>query len=307
MTRARHTDAFIARAQVLPAISVALAHPVSANVIEAAQEAALANLIIPVLVGPRGKIERAASDAQVDVSAWRLIDTEHSHAAAERACALVADGECKALMKGSLHTDELLRAVLAEPRLRTERRLSHVYLFDDPDYHKSFMVTDGAVNVAPTLAHKADIVRNAVALHKALAGAEAQPKVAALAAVETVNPDMIATIDAACLAKMGERGQLGDCLVDGPLAFDNAISADAAKEKGIHSSVAGDPDILLVPNLEAGNMLAKQLTFLGDAEAAAAVLGARAPIILTSRADGARTRLLSCALAVILAHADKPT
>ncbi len=304
----RHADTVIARARALPGLVVAVVHPVSASALAAAAEAAQAGLITPVLVGPKARIEKAAKEAGIDISGWRLADAEHSHAAAEAACAMAAAGEAGALMKGSLHTDELLRAVLENPKVRGERRLSHAYLFDDPDYHKPFMVTDGAVNIAPTLAHKADIVRNAVDLVAALRApdapaAGAPAKVAALAAVETVNPDMPATIDAACLAKMAERGQLGDCLVDGPLAFDNAVSAAAAREKGIVSTVAGDPDILLVPNLEAGNMLAKQLTFMGDAEAAATVLGARLPIILTSRADSARTRLTSCAVAVILADA----
>lgn len=295
----RHANAFIERARASPPLSVAIVHPTSTNALQAVAEAGACNLVIPTLVGPRSKIERAAAQAAIDISVWRLVDVEHSHEAAERACDLVVGGECAALMKGALHTDELLRAILAQPRLRTDRRLSHVYLFDDPEYHKPFMVTDGAVNVAPTLAHKADIVRNAVRLFSALHGADMPPKVAALAAVEVVNPDMPATIDAACLAKMGERGQLGHCVVDGPLAFDNAISIKAARDKAITSAVAGDPDILLVPNLEAGNMLAKQLTFLGNAEAAAMVVGARKPVILTSRADSARTRLLSCALAVI--------
>lgn len=296
MTSKGHTDEALARARRLEPVPVAVVHPVSASALRAIVEGRAAGLIAPVLVGPEGKVRAAAETAQIDLAGLEIVDAAHSHDAATRGAALGASGEVRALMKGSLHSDELLTAVLAEPALRTGRRMSHAYLFDDPDYHKPFMVTDGAVNIAPTLAHKADIVRNAVGLTKALNGKDFRPKIAALAAVETVNPAMPATIDAAALAKMGDRGQLGDCLIDGPLAFDNAISAVAAAEKGIASPVAGDPDVLLVPDLEAGNMLAKQLTFLGNAEAAAIVLGARLPIALTSRADGARTRLLSCAL-----------
>jgi phosphate acetyltransferase/phosphate butyryltransferase len=296
-------DALIARAKAWPPLKTAVVHPASAAVMLALAEAAGEGLIEPVLVGPLRRIESAAQEAGVAFRQWRHIDAEHSHEAAETACALAASGEVQALMKGALHSDELLHAVLANPRVRSDCRLSHIYLFDDPDYHKPFMVTDGAINIAPTLAHKADIILNACKLFRALNGAEARPKIAVLAAVETVNAEMPATIDAACLSKMAERGQLGACIVDGPLALDNAISKDAAMEKGIVSAVAGDPDVLVVPDLEAGNMLAKQLTFLGDAEAAAIVLGARLPIILTSRADSQRTRLASCALAVLYAHA----
>jgi phosphate acetyltransferase/phosphate butyryltransferase len=299
----RLMDDLIARSKAAPRLAIAVAHPASASVLKAVKEAAEEGLIEPVLVGPKARIEAAAKDAAVAIAGWRLVDAEHSHEAAEIACALAAAGEVGALMKGALHSDELLHAVLANPKVRSDCRLSHIYLFDDPDYHKPFMVTDGAINIAPSLAHKADIVRNAAKLFRALNGADAVPKVAVLAAVETVNPDMPATIDAASLSKMAERGQLGACIVDGPLALDNAISKDAAKEKGIVSNVAGDPDVLLVPDLEAGNMLAKQLTFLGDAEAAAIVMGARLPIILTSRADSQRTRLASCALAVLYAVA----
>ncbi len=299
----RLMDNLISRAKAAPRLATAVAHPASASVLKAVAEAAEERLIEPVLVGPKARIEAAAREAGVDLAGWRLVEAEHSHEAAARACALAAAGEVAALMKGSLHSDELLHAVLDNPKVRSDCRLSHIYLFDDPDYHKPFMVTDGAINIAPSLAHKADIVRNAAKLFRALNGADAIPKVAVLAAVETVNAQMPATIDAACLSKMAERGQLGACIVDGPLALDNAISKDAAKEKGIASAVAGDPDVLLVPDLEAGNMLAKQLTFLGDAEAAAIVMGARLPIILTSRADSQRTRLASCALAVLYAAA----
>lgn len=287
----------------MPALHTAIVHPVKASAIEAARDAAAEGLIEPVLVGPEARIRAAAADAGVDIGDWPLHDVEHSHAAAVLACTLAAEGEVRALMKGALHTDELLRAVIAARPLRTERRMSHVYAFIDHAYHKPFMVTDGVINLAPGLAEKADIARNAVHLFKALRGADAVPKIAVLAAVETVNPDMPATIDAACLSKMAQRGQIEAALIDGPLAFDNAISRKAADEKGIVSEVAGDADVLLMPNLEAGNMLAKQLIFFGKAEAAGLVLGARVPIILTSRADSRLTRLLSCGLAVRVAHA----
>ncbi len=295
----KRMDALLARATERGAIGMAIVHPTSALAISAADEAFRAGLIEPVLVGPTKRIDTAADEAGVDLNGWMCVDVEHSHEAAEQACAMVADGKVPALMKGSLHTDELLRAVLANPKVRSDRRLSHVFVFDDPAYHKLFLVTDGAVNIAPTLDHKADIVRNAVDLFAKLVCEDRPAKVAALAAVETVSPDMPATVEAAALAKMADRGQLGSCIVDGPLAFDNAISAEAAKQKEIVSAVAGDPDILMVPNLEAGNILAKQLTFLGDAESCGIVLGARVPIALTSRADGERARLLSCALAVL--------
>jgi phosphotransacetylase len=231
-----------------------------------------------------------------------MVDAAHSHESAAKAVALVRNGEAELLMKGSLHTDELLGAVVArETGLRTGRRISHVFIMDVPTYHKVLIVTDAAINIAPALDDKVDICQNAIDL--AIALGLAQPKVAILAAVETVNSKMPSTIDAACLCKMAERGQIKGGLLDGPLAFDNAISAEAAKIKGITSAVAGDPDILLVPDLEAGNMLAKQLTFLAKADSAGLVLGARVPIILTSRADNVRSRIASCGVAVLAAHA----
>ena len=287
----------------MPALCTAIVHPVKANAIVSASDAFAEGLIVPVLVGPEARIRAAAEEAGVDISSWPLHDVEHSHAAAEHACALAVAGDVQALMKGSLHTDELLAAVIAAKPLRTERRMSHVYGFIDAGYHKPFFITDGVINLTPTLLEKADIVRNAVHLFKALNGADAIAKVAVVAAVETVNPNMPSTIDAACLSKMAQRGQIESALIDGPLAFDNAISRDAANEKGIVSEVAGDADVLLMPNLEAGNMMAKQLIFLGKAEAAGLVLGARIPIILTSRADGRMTRLMSCVLAVRVAYA----
>lgn len=284
------------------AVSVAVVHPCSAPAIVAAAEAAEAGLIVPILVGPEGKIRAAAEEAQIDISAFRIVPVPHSHAAADKAVELVHAGEARGLMKGSLHTDELMGAVVARAGgLRTERRISHVYLMQVPGHEKPILITDAAINIAPTLLEKADIIRNAIDLAHVI-GIE-KPKVAVLSAVETVNPAIASTLDAAALCKMADRGQISGAVLDGPLAFDNAISSIAAKEKGIVSPVAGQAEILVVPGLEAGNMLAKQLTFLSDADAAGIVLGARVPIILTSRADSVRTRLASCAIAVLLARA----
>lgn len=300
------TDAILEQCRALPPVRTAVVHPVKPNVIEAVEEAVRAGLIEPVLVGPRAKIEAAAAAAGVALSGWRLIDTEHSHAAADKAAELAAGKQVEAIMKGSLHTDELLGAIVsAGSGLRTARRVSHAYLMSIATYPKPFIITDAAVNILPDLPVKADIVQNAVDLWRVIYGDEVPPKVAILAAVETVNPKMPATLDAAALCKMTDRGQITGCLMDGPLAFDNAINAEAAREKGIVSVVAGNADILVVPDIEAGNMLAKQLTFLGGAEAAGIVLGARVPVILTSRADSERTRLLSCALAMLLAEAHR--
>lgn len=297
-------DTLLARCRTLAPARTAIVHAVSANVLQAAREAHEAGLITPVLVGSAARTREAAEAAGVDISAWELIDAEHSHDAAAKAVALAAAREVDALMKGSLHSDELMAAVVkSDAGLRTERRVSHAFLIDQESYSKAFIITDAAVNIAPDLATKVDIVQNAVDLWHALFGADMLPKVAVLAAVETVNPKMIATLDAAALCKMADRGQITGCLIDGPLAFDNAISVEAARTKGIVSEVAGNADILLVPNVEAGNMLAKQLIFLSGAEAAGIVLGARVPIILTSRADSQRARLLSCAVALLLAYA----
>ncbi|EQB16731.1 MULTISPECIES: bifunctional enoyl-CoA hydratase/phosphate acetyltransferase [Sphingobium] len=284
-----------------PALT-AVAHPCSAAALGAAIEAAEAGLIAPVLVGPQARIRKAAQEAGKDISAYRLIAADHSHDAAARAVALVRSGEAKLLMKGSLHTDELMGAVVPSATgLRTERRISHAYIMDVPGHPAPLIITDAAINIAPSLQDKADIIRNAIDLAHVM-GIE-EPRVAILCAVETVNPDMPSTLDAAALCKMADRGQIAGGVLDGPLAFDNAISEAAAREKGIISPVAGKADILVVPNLEAGNMLAKQLTFLGGADAAGIVLGARVPIILTSRADSLRTRLASCAVAVLMARA----
>jgi|TARA_R100000501_G_scaffold8550_1_gene17370 phosphotransacetylase len=286
-------------------LRTAVVHPVKARTLEAVSQGVAANLITPVLVGPADRILEAAGQAGIDIRGWEIEAVEHSHAAADRAAELAASRRVEAIMKGALHTDELLGSIItSDAGLRTERRISHAYLMAVDSYPKPFIITDAAVNIAPDLAVKADIVQNAVDLWRVLFG-KSRPKLAVLAAVETVNPHMVATLDAAALCKMADRGQLTDCIIDGPLALDNAISAAAAADKGIVSEVAGDADILLVPDIEAGNLLAKQLTFLGQADAAGIVLGARVPLILTSRADSERARLLSCAIAVLLAEARK--
>jgi len=283
-------------------VPTAVAYPCEESALTGAVEAAQKKLIVPILVGPAAKIAEIAKTARVDLSGLEVIDIPDAHAAAEKAVALVREGRAEVLMKGSLHTDELLSAVVARDKgLRTGRRISHAFLMDVPTYHKVLIVTDGAINIAPTLEDKVDICQNAIDLARSL-GRE-KPKVAILAAVETVNSKMQATLDAAALCKMAERGQITGGILDGPLAFDNAISQEAAKTKGIHSEVAGDPDILLAPDLEAGNILAKQLSFLIFADSAGLVLGARVPIILTSRADSVRSRIASCAVAAQVAHA----
>jgi phosphate acetyltransferase len=295
-------DRLMAQCQGLTPVRTAVAHPCSDAALAAAVEAAKLRLIDPILVGPEKKIRAAAAAAGHNIDKLSILDQPHSHAAADKAVELVRRGEAELLMKGSLHTDELMAAVVArETGLRTARRISHVFIMDVPTYHKTLAITDAAINIFPTLEDKVDIVQNAIDLVRNL-GLE-RPKVAMLSAVETINPKIPSTIDAAALCKMADRGQITGAVLDGPLAFDNAISAEAAREKGIQSEVAGDPDILLVPDLEAGNMLAKQLTFLVGADAAGIVLGARVPIILTSRADSVRARLASCAVAMLLAHA----
>ena len=285
-----------------PPVPVAIAHPCDDLSLGAAVEMAKAGLVVPILVGPVAKIRAAALAAGLDIAAYRIVDVPHSHAAAAAAVALVRAGEAALLMKGSLHTDELMHEVVAhDTGLRTERRLSHVYVMDVPSYPRPLLITDAALNIAPTLEEKRDIIQNAIDLAHVM-GIEL-PKVAILAAVETVNPSMRSTLDAAALCKMADRGQITGGLLDGPLAFDNAVSPQAAKQKGIVSPVAGQADILVVPDLEAGNMLAKQLSFLAGADAAGVIVGARVPIILTSRADSERTRIASCALAVLMARA----
>jgi phosphotransacetylase len=292
----------LARCRGLDPVTTAVAHPCEASALAGAMDAAAQGLITPILVGPVAKIQEIAAAHRIDLGKTRIVDTPHSHGSAAAAVALVRKGEAEVVMKGSLHTDELLGAVVArETGLRTGRRLSHAFIMDVPTYHKVLVVTDAAINIAPTLEDKVDICQNAIDLCRSL-GLE-RPKVAILAAVETINSKMQATLDAAALCKMAERGQITKGVLDGPLAFDNAISKEAAKTKGITSEVAGDPDILLAPDLEAGNILAKQLTFLANADSAGIVLGARVPIILTSRADSVRSRIASCGVAVLAAHA----
>jgi len=303
MTHATGTGKYehlLDRCQGIAPIPTAVVHPCEETALSGAIEAAELGLIAPILVGPSAKIAAVAKSAKLDLAGVEIVDVAHSHDAAARAVQMVREGRAELLMKGSLHSDELLAAVVSREGLRTGRRISHVFIMDVPTYHKVLIVTDAAINIAPNLVDKVDICQNAIDLAMAL-GLET-PKVAILAAVETVNPNMPATIDAAALCKMAERGQIKGGVLDGPLAFDNAISAEAAKIKGIDSPVAGDPDILLVPNLEAGNMLAKQLSFLANADSAGLVLGARVPVILTSRADNVRSRIASCAVAVLAAH-----
>jgi phosphate acetyltransferase/phosphate butyryltransferase len=278
---------------------VAVVHPCDEVSLSAALDAHAAGLIEPVLVGPRARIEAVAAKSNLKIGGIEIEDVAHSHAAAARAVELAVKGEVEALMKGSLHTDELMAAVVASP-LRTKRRLSHCFLMQTPAYPRPFIITDAAINIAPTLADKADIVNNAVELAHAFG--IAQPRVAILAAVETINPGMQATLDAAALCKMADRGQIAGAIVDGPLAFDNAVSAAAARTKGIVSQVAGAADILVVPDLESGNMLAKQLIHLGGAASAGIVVGARVPIVLTSRADSRESRIASCAVALVAAR-----
>jgi len=295
-------DRLIARARALPAIRTAVAHPCEESALIGAIEAAAAGMIVPILVGPAAKVQATAAKAGVSIEGMALVDVPHSHAAAARAVELVRLGEAELLMKGSLHTDELMHEVAKrDTGLRTERRISHVFAMAVPSYHKPLFVTDAAINIQPSLEDKADICRNAIDLCLAL-GID-RPKVAILSAVETVTSKIPSTIEAAALCKMADRGQIQGGVLDGPLAMDNAISKEAAAAKGITSEVAGDADILLVPDLEAGNILAKLLTFLLRADAAGIVLGARVPIILTSRADSVRTRMASCAVAALLAHA----
>ncbi len=282
-------------------IPIAVAHPCDAESLRGPLQAAAAGLVDPVLVGPEAKIRAVAEQEGLSLKGFRIVDVPHSHASAETAVALARDGVVEALMKGSLHTDELMGAVVAKVGgLRTARRISHVFLADVPTYPHPLLITDAAINIEPTLEEKADIIQNAIELAQMLG--VPQPLVAILSAVETVTPKIRSTIDAAALCKMADRRQIKGGLLDGPLAFDNAVSLVAAKTKGIVSPVAGKADILVVPDLESGNMLAKQLEYLGDALMAGVVLGARVPIVLTSRADTAETRAASCAIAQLMAH-----
>jgi phosphotransacetylase len=294
----------LSRCASLAPVPTAVAYPCEKSALAGALEALQHGLIKPILAGPAAKIVELAESSGADTSKVEIVDAPDSHAAAAKAVELVRQGRAEMLMKGSLHTDELLGAVVArETGLRTGRRISHAFVMDVPTYHKALIVTDAAINIAPALEDKLDICQNAIDL--AIALGRNRPKVAILAAVETVTSRMPATIDAAALCKMADRGQITGGILDGPLAFDNAISKQAAETKGIRSEVAGDPDILLVPDLEAGNMLAKQLIFLANAESAGLVLGARVPIVLTSRADSVRSRIASCAAAMLVAHAQR--
>jgi phosphotransacetylase len=295
-------EQLLSRCENMSPVPTAVAHPCDATSLSGAVEASKHGLIVPILVGPAAKITETAASARIDLGKIQIVDVPHSHAAAAKAVELIREGQAEILMKGSLHTDELMGAVVArEGGLRIGRRISHVFIMDVPTYHKVLIVTDGAINIAPTLEDKVDICQNAIDLATSLG--RDRPKVAILAAVETVTSKMPATIDAAALCKMAERGQISGGILDGPLAFDNAISAQAAQIKGIRSEVAGDADILLAPDLESGNILAKQLSFLANADSAGMVLGARVPVILTSRADSVRSRIASCAVAMLVAHA----
>jgi phosphate acetyltransferase len=291
----------IATAKRLPALVTAVAHPCDETSLRGALEAAEAGIIVPILVGPQDKIHSIAQHLAIDIGDTKVVDVPHSDAAARKAVELVRTGAAELLMKGSLHSDELLAQVVShDTGLRTGRRISHVFVMDVPTHPQTLFITDAAVNIAPDLAAKRDIVQNAIDLYAGLG--LGTPKVAILSAVETVTVSIPSTIDAAALCKMADRGQITGGELDGPLAFDNAISPEAARIKGMKSPVAGQAQILVVPDLEAGNMLAKNLTFLSQADAAGIVLGARVPIILTSRADNVRTRMASCAVAMLLAH-----
>lgn len=294
-------ERLVNRVRELGAIKAAIVHPCDELSLTAAIDARKAGLFDPILVGPRAKILALAEQLKLDLGSISIEDAPHSHAAAEQAVQLAKAGVVETLVKGSLHTDELMSAVVSSTLgLRTKRRISHCFLMHTPAYPRPFIITDAAVNIAPDLAVKADIIRNAISLAQAIGVAE--PRVAILAAVESVNPSMQATLDAAALCKMADRGQIEGGVLDGPLAFDNAVSLAAARTKGIHSPVSGQADVLVVPDLESGNMLAKQLMYLGNAASAGIVLGAKLPIVLTSRADSHDSRIASAAIAVLLAH-----
>lgn len=281
-------------------ISVAVAHPCCEVSLRSALDAKKAGLITPILVAPKDRLVAVAETIGASLDGVEIVDVPHSHAAAMKVAEIILKGEAEAIMKGSLHTDELMAAIVGNAGLRTKRRVSHCYLMQTPQYSRPFIITDAAINIAPNLDQKADIIRNAIDLSHAIG--VAKPKVAILAATETVAGNMPATLDAAALCKMADRGQITGAILDGPLAFDNAVSKAAAHLKGIESDVAGSADILVAPDLEAGNMLAKQLMYMGDAASAGIVLGARVPIILTSRADSYEARMSSCALALMLAQ-----
>ncbi|HET9156428.1 MAG TPA: phosphate acetyltransferase, partial [Myxococcaceae bacterium] len=290
----------INRAKAVRPTVTAVAHPCDESSLQAAVEAARLGLIEPILVGPAARIREVAGQAKLDLSAFRQVDSAYSHESAARAVGLVRSGQAEALMKGSLHTDELMAEVVKrDTGLRTARRTSHCFIMDVPGHAEPLIITDAAVNIAPTLAEKVDIVQNAIDLLRDLGVPEV--RVAILSAMETVNPDVPSTLEAAALCKMADRGQITGGLLDGPLAFDNAVDPEAAKIKGIKSEVAGRAQILVVPDLESGNMLAKNLAYFANADGAGIVLGARVPVVLTSRADSARSRMASAAVAALLA------
>jgi phosphate acetyltransferase len=295
-------ERLIARAKQVPAATTIVVHPCEETALRGPIAAAEAGIIVPILVGPVAKIAAVAREHRLDIDRFEIVDVPHSDAAAAKAVELIHQSKGELLMKGSLHTDELMREVTSSKTgLRTERRISHVFILDVPTYSETLFITDAAINIFPDLDAKRDIVQNAIDLFTQVG--LGTPRVAILSAVETVTAKIPSTIDAAALCKMAERGQITGGILDGPLAFDNAIDLEAAKIKGLKSAVAGRAQILVVPDLEAGNMLAKNLTFLAKADAAGIVLGARVPIILTSRADSVRSRMASCAAAVLYAHA----
>lgn len=297
-------DRLLALAAKRAPAHTAVVHPCDAITLGGALEAARLRLIVPVLVGPKAKIKAAADAAGEDLGGVSITNVEHSHAAAAEACAMARAGKVAAIMKGSLHTDELLAAMVDRSTgLRTDRRMSHIFILDVPTYPRPLLISDAAVNIAPDLNVKKDIVQNAIDCAQALGIPE--PRVAVLAAVETVQATMQATVDAAALSKMGDRGQIVGGLIDGPLAFDNAISEEAATTKHIVSAVAGRADILIAPNIEAGNMMAKQLFYLAKAQSAGIVVGARVPVMLTSRSDGRLSRLASCAAALLVGQHER--
>jgi phosphate acetyltransferase len=295
-------DRLIARAKQVPAVTTIIAHPCDESSLRGAAEAAEAGIIVPVLVGPAAKITAVARQHGIDISRYEVVDAAHSDDSAAKAVDLIHAGKGQTLMKGSLHTDELMRAVTSSKTgLRTARRISHVFVMDVPTYAETLFITDAAINIAPDLDAKRDIIQNAIDLWTQCG--LGTPRVAILSAVETVTSKIPSTIEAAALCKMADRGQITGGVLDGPLAFDNAIDPQAAKIKGIDSPVAGRAQILIVPDLEAGNMLAKNLSFMAQADAAGIVVGARVPVVLTSRADSVRSRMASCAVAVIYADA----
>jgi phosphate acetyltransferase len=300
-SKAERLAKLVARVKGLQPVPVAVVYPCDKESLRGPAMAAESGVIKPILVGPKDKIQAVAAEFSINISALEIVEAADSHAACAESVALIHAGRAEALMKGSLHTDELMGAVVSRANeLRTQNRISHVFVMDVPTYPKPMLITDAVVNIAPTLEDKAGIIQNAIGLANAL-GIEV-PKVAILAAVETVNPKMPTTLEAAALCKMADRGQIKGALLDGPLAFDNAVSKEACRIKGIKTQVGGDADIFMVPNLEVGNVLFKQLEYLANALTAGVVLGAKVPVILTSRADSAETRAASCVVAALLAH-----